>query len=104
MASDAEWERISRAAGPASMEISRFIVHRALMPDILPPEVARRAIRELLVLSRLEERCLREAGDGEAWDDVPRPAGGRERAGLTTGPTSRNHGPSHEQSDLPDRR
>ncbi len=70
MASDAEWERITRAAGSAGMEVSRFIVHRALMPDALPPDVARRAVRELLVLSRLEERRLREAGAAETWDDA----------------------------------
>ena len=49
------------------MEISRFIVQRALMPDSLPPEVMRRAVREMLVLSKLEERRLCEAGGGEAW-------------------------------------
>ena len=38
------------------------------MPDSLPPEVMRRAVREMLVLSRLEERRLREAGGGEAWE------------------------------------
>lgn len=70
MASDAEWERIARAAGSVGMEISRFIVHRALMPDTLSPEVTRRAVRELLVLSRLEECRLREAGAAEAWDDA----------------------------------
>ena len=70
MASDAEWERIARAAASAGMEVSRFIVHRALMPDALPPEVTRRAVRELLVLSRLEEHRLREAGAGEAWEDA----------------------------------
>ena len=70
MASDSEWERIARAAASAGMEISRFIVHRALMPDTLPPEVTRRAVREILVLSRLEERRLREAGAAEAWDDA----------------------------------
>ncbi len=70
MASDAEWERITRAAGAAGMEVSRFIVHRVLMPDTLPPEVTRRAVRELLVLSHLEERRLRETGAGEAWDDA----------------------------------
>ena len=70
MASDSEWERIARAAASAGMEISRFIVHRALMPDTLPPEVTRRAVRELLVLSKLEERRLREAGAAEAWDDA----------------------------------
>ena len=39
-----------------------------VMPDSLPPEVMRRAVREMLVLSRLEERRLREAGGGEAWE------------------------------------
>ena len=70
MASDAEWERITRAAASAGMEVSRFIVHRTLMPDTLPPDVTRRAVRELLVLSRLEEHRLREAGAGDAWDDA----------------------------------
>ena len=39
-----------------------------VMPDSLPPEVMRRAVREMLVLSRLEERRLRKAGGGEAWE------------------------------------
>ena len=39
MATDSEWERIGSAAQAAGMEISRFIVQRALMPDSLPPEV-----------------------------------------------------------------
>ena len=50
MATDSEWERIGSAAQAAGMEISRFIVQRALMPDSLPPEVMRRAVREMLVL------------------------------------------------------
>ena len=37
MATDSEWERIDHAAQAAGMEISRFIVQRALMPDSLPP-------------------------------------------------------------------
>ena len=68
MATDSEWERIGREAQEAGMEISRFIVQRTLMPDSLPPEVMRRAVREMLVLSRLEERRLRGAGGGEAWE------------------------------------
>ena len=68
MATDSEWERIGSAAQAAGMEISRFIVQRALMPDSLPPEVMRRAVREMLVLSRLEERRLRGVGGGEAWE------------------------------------
>ena len=70
MASDAEWERIGRVAAASGMDLSRFVIHRALDRDPLAPEVLRRAVREMLVLSRLEERRLREAGAGEAWEDA----------------------------------
>ena len=40
------------------------------MDDGIPAEVLRRAVREMLVLSRLEERRLREAGAGETWEDA----------------------------------
>ena len=70
MATDEEWERIYRRAAASGMELSRFIVHRALTADVLPPEVLRRAVREMLVLSRLEERRLRGAGAGGAWEDA----------------------------------
>ena len=67
MATDAEWERIGRLAG---MDRSRYLVHRALAADALPDAVLRRAVRETLVLSLLEERRLRRAGAGPAWDDA----------------------------------
>ena len=70
MATDAEWERIGRAAAASGMDISRYVIHRALNRDPLPPEVLRRAVREMLVMSRLEERRLRGAGAGEAWEDA----------------------------------
>ena len=70
MATDLEWERIGRAADAAGMDRSRYLVRRALTADALAPEVLRRAIRETLVLSLLEERRLREAGNGPAWDDA----------------------------------
>ena len=70
MATDAEWERIGRAATARGMDRSRFVVYQALLPDALPAEVLRRAVRELLVLSKLEERWLREAGAGTAWEDA----------------------------------
>ena len=54
MATDAEWERIGRAAAASGMDLSRFVFHRALDRDPLPPEVLRRAVREMLVLSMLE--------------------------------------------------
>ncbi|MCE2520769.1 MAG: hypothetical protein J4G15_13355 [Alphaproteobacteria bacterium] len=70
MATDAELERIDRGAQAAGMERSRYIVHKTLMPDTLPVEVLRRAVREVLILSRLEQRRLREAGAGEAWEEA----------------------------------
>ena len=70
MASDAEWERMGRGADACGMERSRYVVHKTLMPDTLPTEVLRRAVREVLVLALLEERRLREAGAGDAWDDA----------------------------------
>ena len=70
MATDAEWERIGRAAAESGMDLSRFVIHRALDWDPLPPEVLRRAVREMLVLARLEERRLRGAGAGRVWEDA----------------------------------
>ena len=70
MASDAEWEIIGQVAKRGGMDRSRYLIHRALMPDALPTEVLRRAVRELLVLSLVEERRLREAGAGQAWEDI----------------------------------
>ena len=70
MATDAEWERIGRAAAESGMDLSRFVIHRALDWDPLPAEVLRRAVREMLVLARLEERRLRGAGAGKIWEDT----------------------------------
>ena len=70
MASDAEWERSGQLAAERGMDRSRYLMYRALMPDPLPAEAMRRAVRELLVLSLLEERRLREAGSGHMWDDA----------------------------------
>ena len=38
MATDAEWVRIGRAAAESGMDLSRFVIHRALDWDPLPPE------------------------------------------------------------------
>ena len=73
MATDEEWERIGRAAAANGMDRSRFVVHRALIAEPLPAEALRRAVREMLVQSLMEERRLREAGLGEAWEDPAMP-------------------------------
>ena len=70
MAPDAEWDRIGRAAAASDMDRSRFVVRHALMAEALPREVLRRSVSETLVLSLLEERRLREAGAGAAWEDA----------------------------------
>ena len=70
MATDEEWERISRRAAASGMELSRFVIHRALAEDMLPPEVLRRAVREMLAMSLLEERRLRDAGLGTVWENA----------------------------------
>ena len=68
MATDSEWEMITRMAQASGMELSRFIIHCVLKPDALPHEVMRRTIRETLIMASLEERRLRESGAGEAWE------------------------------------
>ena len=94
MASDAEWERVGRLARQHGMDRSRYLMHRALMPDAIPAEVLRRAVRELLVLSLLEERRLREAGAGREWEDACDAVDGwidRERTlGAVTDPGAAN--------------
>lgn len=70
MATDDEWERTARRAAASGMELSRFVIGRALASDALPPEVLRRAVREMLVLSMLEEQRLRDAGLGQRWEDA----------------------------------
>ena len=70
MATDAEWNGSAGRRRRAAWTCPRFVIHRALDWDPLPPEVLRRAVREMLVLSRLEERRLRGAGAGEAWEDA----------------------------------
>ena len=42
MATDAEWERIGRAAAESGTDLSRFVIHRALDLAPLLPEVLRR--------------------------------------------------------------
>ena len=65
MATDAEWERIGRAAAESSMDLSRFVIHRALDLASLPPEVLRRAVREMLVLfsAQIGRRSARQRVD-----------------------------------------
>ena len=67
MATDSEWERVSKAAAAARMEKSRYVIHRTLGPESLPPEVIRRAVRQSLVLAVLEER--RQGVRNEAAND-----------------------------------
>ena len=68
MATDSEWARIGEAAAAAGMEKSRYVVHRALGDESLPPAVLRRLVRQSLVLALLEERRMLDTGAADAWD------------------------------------
>ncbi|MCY4591004.1 MAG: hypothetical protein OXE86_10720 [Alphaproteobacteria bacterium] len=67
MATDSEWARIRECAAAEGMDISRFVVQRATTPDAVPMAVVRRALREVLVLTRLERERIEELGLGEQW-------------------------------------
>lgn len=70
MATDLEWERVGLAASERGMDRSRYLIHRALAADLLPEEVVRRAVRQTLTLSLLEERRLRDMGAGTIWEEA----------------------------------
>ena len=67
MATASEWARVRELADAAGMEVSRYVVSRATQPDPLPATVLRRAVRELLLLSRLEEARMADMGLEERW-------------------------------------
>ena len=80
MTTDSEWEMIGALAGRAGMSNSRFLVERALeardpppkddKSSTLPLEVRRRTALAMLVLARVEERRIAEAGAQAFWDGV----------------------------------
>ena len=67
MATANEWARIRELADEAGMEISRYIVHRATIAEALPDVVLRRAVREMLVLAKVEEERMAELGLEDRW-------------------------------------
>ena len=54
MATANEWARIRELAAEAGMEISRYIVHRATVAEAVPAVVLQLAVRETLVLAKIE--------------------------------------------------
>ncbi|MXW86667.1 MAG: hypothetical protein F4Z55_12575 [Boseongicola sp. SB0667_bin_21] len=80
MTTDSEWEMIGALARRAGMSNSRFLVERALesrepapeagSPSGFPPEVRRRMALAMLVLARVEERRIADAGATGAWDAI----------------------------------
>lgn len=74
---DGEWERIGARAEAAGMKVSRYIAHRLAGPAETPapadlsPELLRRVLREVMVLSRIErQRMAGREGEEEAWERV----------------------------------
>ncbi len=68
MTTASEWARIRELAADAGMDLSRYIVHRASAPDPLPGAVLRRAVRELLLLARIEQQRMADMGLEERWN------------------------------------
>ncbi len=91
------------------MELSRFIVKRAPTPDAVPPEVMRRFVCEMLVISKLEERRLcGRRGPGRPGTMPARPwmAGSNARAcslALLTDPGAANRWKEAGTGEMTDR-
>ena len=69
-ASDTEWDRVTELARLAGESVSRFLIRKATAREVVPVAVLRRAMREILILSSLEEHRTRELGAGERFDHV----------------------------------
>ena len=76
---DGEWERIGARAEAVGMKVSRYIAHRLAGPaeTLAPaaadasPELLRRVLREVMILSRIErQRMAGREGEEEAWERV----------------------------------
>ncbi len=71
---DHEWERIGARAEAAGMPVSRYIAHRLAGPAETPavadpsPELLRRVLREVMVLSRIERQRMAGRGLREERD------------------------------------
>ena len=68
--SDTEWMRVTELARIAGESVSRFLIRKATAREAVPVAVLRRAMREILILSSLEEYRTRELGGGERFDHV----------------------------------
>ncbi len=74
---DSEWERIGARAEAAGMQVSRYIALRLAGPvQTLPaadpsPDLLRRVLREVTILSRIEQqRMAGRQGEEESWKRV----------------------------------
>ena len=75
---DHEWERIGERAKAAGMPVSRYIAHRLAGPAETPaaavdpsPELLRRVLREVTVLSRIErQRMASREDEKETWTKI----------------------------------
>ena len=76
-ATDTEWERIRERAAATGLSISQFLVERALEPAIdfskevdPQPQWLRRAARDVIALTLLQEMRFDEKNRGEDWQEV----------------------------------
>ena len=77
-ATDSQWERVGALARAAGMNLSDFLLWRALespraaapAPSELPELIRDRVCEAALMLWELERRRLADAGESELWDAV----------------------------------
>ena len=70
MASDAEGALIAERAERAGMELSRYVVHACTRPEALPASLLRRMVREVVLLSRLEQVRWEDLGAQARWREL----------------------------------
>ena len=62
VATDAEWERVTELARAAGEDVGRFVVRRAISRESIPATVLRQAVRQVLILAKLEEQRIADLG------------------------------------------
>ena len=70
MASDTEWALITERAERAGMELSRYVVNACTRPEALPAPLLRRMVRDVVLLSRLEQTRWEDLGAEGRWREI----------------------------------
>ena len=67
MATNAEWALITERAEREGMEVSRYVVHACTRAETVPTTLVRRMVREVVLLSKLEQSRWEDLGATGRW-------------------------------------